>query len=339
MYVVRRSPAVLIVLALSVANSYAAQPVPAVYEDQDLTVRAGIPEIGLQAVHVGDAISLVLQIEFDANRVRVEALDDDFFERAFASQKGIRLYAPPAVTEEAGNDNQVVIRGVWPFQILDCPDGQSICAGDKLYTLPVISVAYQLIDESGQALNNKSARFRPWPGMVPVTASIATSRNQAGEFLAHFPGGAYPAALAVADWRTESRFALLAGILLLAIGFQSAAFGQRLLGQSLHLAGPATRWEAALRTLHNDSLSDDEWADRLRRAVTWYCLDELGDNPFAWLQDTAVRASASADFREFFFDVLHQESIAREQRAAYLERFARISDRTGRKWSAPEDSA
>jgi hypothetical protein len=118
--------------------------------------------------------------------------------------------------------------------------------------------------------------------------------------------------------------------LLLAIGFQSAAFGQRSLGQALHLAAPATRWESALRRLRDGSLSDDEWADVLRRAVTWYCVDELGENPFSWLQDTAPGASdiagASAGFREYFFDVLNQESIAAEHRPGYLESFRQVID-------------
>jgi hypothetical protein len=142
MPVLCRSLAVVVILALFVANSNAAQPVPAVYEDQDLIIRAGIPEIGLQSVHVGDAVSLALQIEFDATRVRVETLDDDYFERVFAGQKGIRLYARPIVSEETGNANQVMIRAVWPFQILDCPDEQTICPGQKSYSLPVISLAY-----------------------------------------------------------------------------------------------------------------------------------------------------------------------------------------------------
>jgi hypothetical protein len=305
--------------------------------------RAGIAEIGLQPVHVGDAVSLVLQIEFDAAQVQVEALDSDFFKRGFVRQKGIKLYAPPIVTQEETTSGVAEVLAVWPFQILDCPDDLTNCSGDKTYELPVISVSYQLIDESGEALNNKTARFRPWPGKIVVTPALAALSGHSDGFAGHFPGGAYPAALPVRDRQDAGLLAMFAGILLLAVGVGSGLQTNRTPGHASHTTRPASRWEKALGRLRGGSLPDEQWADMLRRCTTWYCLDELGCNPFVWLNKSDSNETGApkpmADFRVFFVDVLAEESVAPERRKEFLDRFTRIAEQTVGPLSAGEDIA
>ena len=78
-------------------------------------------------------------------------------------------------------------------------------------------------------------------------------------------------------------------------------------------------------------MADDEWSDLLRRCVTWYCMDELGRNPYAWLGATASDAASGTDspsgLREFFLDVLHQESIDPSRRADFLDRLLGVTGR------------
>ena len=310
--------ATLLLMTVFTVEVLAEQAVPAVYRDEYVQIRASIPEIGLRPIHIGDAISLVVQVEFDAEQVRVENLDSDFFQRAFANQKSIKLYAPPLITRATENGGHVRIRASWPFQVLDCPGDLANCPGDKIYDLPVIPVSYQLIDKSGEVLNDKSARFRPWPGKIGV--SPALSAKAPGELEDHFPGGAYPQALSVKDWRPANLLAIFVGALLVGAGFSKRLFKRKPRHHVVHSRSPENRWESALSCLRDTSLPDDQWTDLLRRCASWYCLDELGSNPYA--------QQSSTDFHLFFHDVLNEESIGPDRRNEFLARFIQLAEET-----------
>lgn len=299
---------------------FAAQAVPAVYRDDYLAIRSGVAEIGLRPIHLGDTITFVVQLEFDAGQVRVESLDDDFFLRAFAETESISLYAPVLVNHEETGNGRVTVGASWPVQILGCPDGQTNCRGDKHYELPVIAISYQIIDETGAVANDKSARFRPGPGVVAVATALAATHGPAGEFLDYFPGGAHPQVLPVERRGTAGTAAVIAGILLLVVGFNSRSPEQAPSKQVAHSHLPANRWERAFASLQNDSMPDDQWADLLRRCASWYCLDELGRSP---------HALRSTEFDRFFAELAEQERIGADQRAAYLDRFTRLASEEG----------
>lgn len=320
--------AAVLALALFSASAHAAPPVSEVYRDDFVTVRAGILEIGSQPIHLGDAVSLTIEVEFDAAQVRVETLDSDFFQRTFANHKSIKLYGPPAVTRQSRSRDLVEIRAVWQFQILDCPEDLANCAGDKIYELPVIAIAYQLVNEAGETLNNKSARFKPWPGRIAVARTISDS---AGEFSDYFPGGAYPEALPINDRHYAGLLAAIGGGFIFALGVGGRLLGRESRPHAMQTRLPANRWESALAELHGGSLADDQWADMLRRCATWFCLDELDCNPYAWLADSGQSISGKpnlTEFHGFFVDVLGQESIGKEHRNEYVSRFTRLAEKT-----------
>ena len=127
----------------------------------------------------------------------MEQFDSEFFQRGFAGLSGIRLFAPPVVTHESLAGELVETRAAWSFQVLDCPADQETCAGDKHYELPIMSMAYQLIDASGQTLNDKTIRFRPWPDKIIVSPALPSSSGAEGNFADYFPAGAYPDMLPV----------------------------------------------------------------------------------------------------------------------------------------------
>lgn len=303
----------LVVLVLAV-ELCAAQAVPAVYRDEYVSIHAGVAEVGSRPIHLGDAASFIVELEFDADRVRVEALDSDFFQRAFAGQGAIRLYAQPAITRRHLDGGRAVIRAAWPFQILGCPDGAASCPGDKKYDLPIVSVSYQIVDEAGNPVNDKSVRFRPWPGSVTVSRALA---NPAGDdFQTHFPGGAHPEPLDIEYRNGGSIAAVIAGILLVVAGFGGALSTQKSRPHAGHSPAPANRWQHALSALESGPMPDDRWADLLRRCASWYCLDELGRNP---------HVPHGSEFDRFFADVVEQESIDAGRRGEYLSRFMRLA--------------
>lgn len=331
----------LLLFFLYVVSVDAAQVIPLVYQDPYVVVRAGINESGRQPIHVGDLLSLELRIQFDSDIVRVEQFDSEFFQRGFSSQSGIRLFAAPVVTHQGLEDSMVETRATWSFQILDCPAHQEICAGYKNYELPVISIAYQLIDQSGQTLNDKTLRFRPSPDKIIVSSTLPSSPESDPDFTDYFPAGAYPDMLPVKKPSIGGALAIVAGSLLLALGF-----GVRLSDSgSLH-GLPKTRldgsrWERLLISLRTSALQDEQWTDALRRCVSWFCQDELDTNPYAWLTDesttTEISPDSTAAARALFADIASQDIIKSENRAEYLLRLTQVasehSTRAAREYS------
>jgi len=307
--------ALVLALLLSI-DSHAAQSVPQVYQDEYVAIRSGVAEIGLRPIHLGDALSFIIELEFDGSQVRVESLDEDFFLRTFASSENISMHGSPLITHEDRGERHIMLRASWPFQILGCPDGLADCRGDKHYQLPVITISYQLIDDAAAVVNDKSVRFRPRPGSLAVVSALASPHGPAGEFLDYFPGGAHPDVLLVEGRRAASLAAIIAGVLLLVVGFNNRSPQHMPAQRAAQSHAPANRWEHALASLRNDSMPDDQWADLLRRCASWYCLDELGLNPH---QESAT------EFGRFFAELSELESIGSDQRAEHLGRFIRLS--------------
>ena len=320
----------LLLLLLVATGADAAQITPIVYRDPYVQVRAGISEAGRQPIHIGDLLSLEIRIQFDSHIVRVEQYDSEYFQRGFAGQSGFRLFAPPIVIHESLEGGLVETRAVWSFQLLDCPSDQETCAGDKNYELPIMSMAYQLIDASGQTLNDKTIRIRPWPGKIIVSPALPSSSGAERNFTDYFPAGAYPDMLPVKKPSNGGALAIAAGGLLLALGF-----GVRLSNAgSLHglqktsLAG--SRWERLSTELRDSAMQDEEWTDALRRCASWFCLDELDANPYAWLTDdptdSAQLPESAVAARALFMDIASQDMIEPQNRAEYLHKLTQIAN-------------
>ena len=320
----------LLLLLLVATGADAAQIIPIVYRDPYVQVRAGIGEAGRQPIHIGDLLSLEIRIQFDSHIVRVEQFDSEYFQRGFAGLSGIRLFAPPVVTHESLEGGLVETRAAWSFQVLDCPADQETCAGDKNYELPILFVAYQLIDVSGQTLNDKTIRFRPWPDKIMVSPALPTSSAAERNFADYFPAGAYPDMLPVTLPSNGGALAVVAGGLLLALGF-----GIRLSNSgSLHGLPKATlagrRWERLLMELRDSALQDEQWTDALRRCASWFCFDELDANPYAWPTDdpaaSAQLPKSVAAARALFIDIASQDMIEPRKRTEYLHKFTQVAD-------------
>ena len=121
----------VIALALAATNVSANAPAPIVFEDNYVTVHAGLLEAGSKAVHLGDPLSLVIEVVFDARQVQIENLDDDVFQRVFSAIPSIRLYAPAIVKTQEESGDSVRVTGYWRFQVLACPDDMTHCPGPR----------------------------------------------------------------------------------------------------------------------------------------------------------------------------------------------------------------
>lgn len=320
----------LLAMLLTAGTAAAPVSVPSVYQNEYIEVRAGIVETGMQPVHVGDALSLLVDIEFDAGQVQVENLNDDVFERAFAGVPGIRLYAPAVIDTVRLAQDRVRVSGQWRLQILDCPADLPSCPGAKSYELPVMTVAYRLIAHSGSAADSRSARFRPWPGTIAVAPAIAVMPQPGTKLADVLPGGAYAEPEPVTAPASASSLLLLAGAALFVTGFFATLRRQHPERAAIRPQHADARWRHALTGLGDAALRDEEWSDLLRRCITWYCMDELGRNPYAWLGAAASDAGdqTGSAMRSFFIDVLGQEGIDRDRRSEYLDRLQQLTNQT-----------
>jgi hypothetical protein len=316
---------VLPLIAMLLIPPVYAASVPVVHEDEHVVVRAGIEQAGARALHIGDPLDLLIEVEFDPDSVQVENLDDDFFQRVFAADPAFRLYRPARVTtsEAAGGTLRLAAR--WQFHVLACPTGMTSCAGEKDYELPVITLDYQL--SAGEAGgDSRAARFRPWPGHLALAPAVALADKPDPALADVLPGGAWPEALALSSASTTAAVLAGAGLLLLVASTLEAFRRDHGHLPTVRLHHTATRWEHCLAALDEAGLADDEWSDLLRRGLSWYCLDELGTNPCAWLAAGRPPADPAENaWRAFFIDVLEQDGAPAQKRAEYLRRFRQLA--------------
>lgn len=309
-------------LQLLMAGDAGAQFSPTVYEDEHLRVRAGIVEAGLQTLHIGDAMTLEIEVSFDADAVRVEELSDESVRQAFASTPAVRLYRTGPAGSRTDSGNRVNVSRRWQLQVLDCPAEMPSCPQSLSYDLPSIALSYRLVGAEGNpSADTRAARFRPWPGVIDLTPSLPIGAAPIQGLREIIPGGAN-----VTPLKLNSSFA--GGGLLFAIAIGLICAGVLATGQRqqkpvrrISARAPVTRWERAFLSLDDANVPDEEWADRLRRCFTWYCVDELHVNPYAMLDSVGIRPSegvaVEARYRQFFLDLLDTAAIAEEQRAAY----------------------
>jgi len=317
----------IILYLLVVLNVWSAEYVPEVYQDDYVIVRAGIMETGTNPVHFGDPLTLVVEIDFDDRQVLVENLDDEFFIRSWGSEKGIVLTGASTETPTGQAEDHTTKRVTFVFQVLDCPGDLTACPGHKFYEIPVFSLAYQIIETTGEVVNNKSVRFRPWPGKVVVTQALPVRPEGLEEFSSYFPGGGYPRAMTVDGHQAGSLWIVLVGGVIFIASFISLGRGTPHRIDNSNRSG--TRWQNVLGLLRDRAreLRDDEWADMMRRCVTWYCVDELGLNPYTWLNSAMEpdKLQPFESFRAFFLEVLNQESIEHGRRAGFVDRFSDLA--------------
>jgi hypothetical protein len=315
----------LIPLLLTSTCLKAQEYISEVYQDDYISVRAGIEQAGRKPVHLGDRLTLLIEAEFPAGEVAVENLNEQYFERNFGSEKAISLISTPVLTRMDAGGGQTRIQARFDFQILDCPGDLISCRGNKLYELPVFTLSYQILDSGGNVLNNKSVRFNPDPGYIVVMQALDVREGPLDDLTAYLGNSGYPSALSIPDTQGAGSWALLTGSVLFLFSFFPVLFSKDPVRRVEDTRKPRNRWEKALAALQEEGndYSNEEWSDLLRRCASWYCMDVLGKNPYDLLGDEHRHGETAevTEFRIFFLDVLNQDGIPPESHRSYLDTF------------------
>lgn len=300
-----------------------------VYRDDNISISAGVTEIDSTIIHFGDVLSLLMTINYDDSKVRLQQPDTKYFSSTWLESKGIFLKDLQSSQQSGSGDLPFVDKHVFRFQIIGCPEATELCRGTRTYEIPEFTLKYDLIDPEGAVVSTHEAKFRPWPENVKVASTLAL--NEDGEldgFLSYFPTGAYPQPLSGIDSRYTSLGFIAGGLFLLLGGMLMSPFN--FFKRKTSVAKINTRWEQPLEQLRSGAFTDDEHQlDALRRSVVWYCTDKLGVDPFYWIkhQDEVSGkqqkvAGELAGFRDLFTAILLSP---RGQSKQLLDRFLQLT--------------
>lgn len=306
----------------------AQQQAAEVYRDDNIVIAAAVVEAGRKDLHFGDPLTLVVQIRYDDERVRLPEPDSRMFASAWSDQEGAFLKEIVAERDSVSGELPVQDNWTFRFQIMACPAAQALCRGDRLYAVPEFSLAYELIDEEGAVTGEQTAVYRPGPENFTVFTSLQLGEE--GELLgfqSYFPNGAYPSPLSGVDNRYPS-IGVIAGALLLLMGgvlMSPFSFFKR----KVEVTRNSDRWEPVLDQLRAGAFADDaRQIDAMRRCLVWYCTDKLGVDPFYWVKheeevsgEKQKGGGELAPYRELFHDILLSP---RGQGQQLLDRLTRL---------------
>ncbi|NNC77184.1 MAG: hypothetical protein HKN77_04425 [Woeseiaceae bacterium] len=293
----------LMYATVSHSEQYAAE----VYSDDQVRVYSGLGDNGASVLQFGDVVELTVAVEFDATKIRVPELDEQFFESAWSPGSGVLLQDVELTRGRGRSDRADAIQAKYRFQVLACPDEEATCPGTRRYVIPEFKLHYLAVgrqpDEPPVVVN-----FRIWPESLTVLTSIMRdAENQLLPFETYFPNGAYPEPLVVQDssgawWVTAgTALAIFAG------GMLMWPFGNRQKNNSMSVP----RWQSLLQDLGRDVDQDEaRLIDNLRRCLVWYCNDALRIDPFTWLDlaetgDQSATETNHSELRSLFVLLLH----------------------------------
>jgi hypothetical protein len=279
-----------------------------VYRNDDISVAASIVDLERKIVNFGDVLSLAITINYADGQVSVPQIPAEFFTDVWPESQG--AYLLDHRMSEGSVNGRAYTRTVFDFQIMACPDEEILCRGTREYAIPEFSLAYNKVDDSGNAVPAETVLFRPWPSTVMIASAIPLGEEgELTSFPAYFPTGGFPDPLsAEAD---ASSAGLIAGSLLLLLGgilMSPFSFFKR----ASSVQKTRRRWEDVLEKIQRGEYQDDAHLfDAIRKCLVWYCADELRVDPFYWVkheEEVSGKEQRSTeeygDYRQLFLDLL-----------------------------------
>ncbi|MBT8100540.1 MAG: hypothetical protein KJO82_12355 [Gammaproteobacteria bacterium] len=309
----KQSLQVLTLLSLAVATWQARAEIyaPEVFRNDALSVQAGLANGNSQLVHFGDVLTLSVVVNYDPALIAVANIDATIFTSAWSSSPGVTL-AGWSQHHERNDTGRNVVRTVFDFQVLACPDEAApTCPGDRVYRFPQFEINYE--DLAAEGDRSHAVRFTPWPEILRVASTMQRdAEGQLYSFETYFPAGGYPEPMRGRDGTRSA--VITAGVALAALTGGLLMWPFRKHGMDAPGAD-LPRWEQQLNHVREyDDVDNARFVDALRRCLVWYCNDELGIDPFVWLDlaepgnDEPVGSDTAgnhADLRQLFVELLH----------------------------------
>ncbi len=283
-----------------------------VYNDDNLSVRAGVMNMENRIIKFGDVLPMVIEVEYDASAIRLQEMDQEFFSQAWPEEQGAFLLDSSSSILSASANGLSTSSNIFRFQVMACPEGKVLCKGSRFYDLPEFQLEYTTLDNAGNDVSTESVQFRPWPANLMIASAIPLGKEgELNSFATYFPTGAYPNPLIGQDLRQSYKNMIAGGLIFLLGGILMSPFS--FFKRKSVADKSKNRWEDILSTLKSGELQNDkEFLDSLRKCLVWYIVDELKTDPFYWLKhetevvhDDQKGTGDLAGYRELFIDILH----------------------------------
>lgn len=317
----------LVLMALPMGIKAQGAPLIAnVYQDENITVRAGIVDMENRIIKFGDLLPMVIEFEYDSSAVRLPEIGPDFFTQAWPEEMG--AYLLETNSSSASRGSLTTSTNFYKFQILACPEGKVLCKGSRNYDLPEFTLEYSSLDGAGNDVASESIQFRPWPANLLIASAIPLGEEgELNSFATYFPTGAYPNPLTGQDLRQSFTGMIAGGLIFLLGGILMSPFS--FFKRKSLAENSKKRWEEVLNTLKSGEIQNEkQFLDSFRKCLVWYCVDELKVDPFYWIKheeevmhEDHKGAGELAGYRELFIDVLQSPS---DQNDELLGRFTAL---------------
>jgi hypothetical protein len=286
-----------------------------VYQDDNITIRAGVINLENRIIHFGEVLPLVVRVTYNSTEVQLQEMDAEFFTASWTEELGAYLLDSQSTKLTSASDTIQEQRDVYQFQILACPDGAVLCKGTRLYKIPEFTLQYKIIDEVGNELSAESVQFSPWPTDIMIASAIPLGEEgELNTFPTYFPTGAFPNPLSGVSYRQPSAGMIAGGLFLLLGGIFMSPFS--FFKRKGFAVKEKTRWEEVLEQLKSGEIgAEDQFLDALRKCLVWYCVDTLKVDPYYWLKheeevsgEVHKSTGEFAEVKSLFIDLLHSPS-------------------------------
>jgi len=299
-----------------------------VYRNDNISVAAGVVDVEKKIIHFGDILTFVVSIYYDPNQIQLQEMDAGYFSNAWPEANGAYLLSHQSLLFPSSGEFPLESRNIYQFQILACPDNAILCRGTRQYEVPEFTLQYDMLNPSANLVSTESIQFRPWPtGIMVVSAIPLDEEGQLDIFHTYFPAGAYPDPLS-GQKKMSSGIGFITGGLFLLLGgiwMSPLSFFKR----RSFIPKPKVRWELQLEQLQTVEYETEEhFLDALRRAMVWYCTDELDLDPFYWVKHqeevSGEKQKGMGEYEGFkilFVELLHSPT---GEGKILLERFSQL---------------
>ena len=304
---------------------------PVVYSDQYLIVRSSIKNIEYETYHVGDILSLTVNLEFAPNQIHIVNLDESLLNQTWAELPGFFIHGEPRIDQDTSDVNKTMLTAVYEFQIVACSGGvEPPCPGGKIYPLPDLVIGIDLLGNDGRVISNNEINFRPWPGYIALASALPLREGALEPFTFYFPRRAYGLPVPLELNRYPAIFLLFAGLLTIGgtvLAPAARAWMRRRVPSRIGLLG--SRWERIIDRLQDEHLTDEQFWEGVRVAITWYCYDEIDFDTLQWTENNEDLESPDNELERLkviYMEAMNPQEANVERRSDVLEILTRLSE-------------
>ncbi len=270
-------------------------------------------------------------MEYIPNQIRIVNLDESLLNLSWDKVPGFYLQNGHRIIQDTSESNKIILTAFYEFQLVACSGGvEPPCPGGKIYPLPDLLIGMDFIGGDGRVISNTEVNFRPWPGYIALASALPLREGALEPFTFYFPRRAYGLPVPLELNRYPAIFLLFAGLLTIGgtvMAPAARAWMRRRVPSRIGLLG--TRWERVIDRLQEEQLTDEEFWEGVRVAITWYCYDVIEFNTLRWTENTEdheLQNNELSRLKAVYVEAMNPKEVSGEKRTEVLEILTGLSE-------------